>query len=378
MDGLNQQVSRIAAWVSQRRITVQAFPGMAFSTAPEVRTFAALNGALAPLGYSVSQKARVLDCVRAAAEYPEATRPVGPTLADQLIPALRAAAGPFGPTHPWLRPGDWRYAFAAHFDFVIHEGIVGEYPTHPLFAVEFDGAGVHARPAARRRDLAKNRLCAASGLPLVRIDATFLHRRERLSLIEWLAKLWAAYRAEMPQLLVARDAAVQAMPEEQLAAAGWFLLGEYPALDVDWIFQLDHPFPPAREVAERLAARYGFHWSEVAIRPTALFRQRWKVTSSFPPTPALNDRLIERWRCQLSLTGPAGQTTTVQGIANVQSGYPLDEGLVADSWDALLAGRLAYLPAGPWTTAPSVLGKALCIHNTLVEVEHYLRRNDQQ
>lgn len=36
----------------------------------------------------------------------------------------------------------------------------------------------------RRRDQQKNRLCLALGLPLVRINDTFLHRREQLSLIE--------------------------------------------------------------------------------------------------------------------------------------------------------------------------------------------------
>jgi hypothetical protein len=206
--------------------------GVAFSTTPEIRTFAALSGVLAPLGYFISQKARVLDCVRAAAENPEATTPVGATLADHVIPALRKAAGPLGPAHPWLQNGDWSYAFRAHFDFVVHERLVGEYPTHPLFAVEFDGAGAHSRPAARGRDLAKNRLCAASGLPLVRIDDTFLHRRERLSLVEWLARLRAAYRAEMPRLLVERDAEIQAMTKEQVAEAGVGLLMEYPELVV--------------------------------------------------------------------------------------------------------------------------------------------------
>jgi hypothetical protein len=351
---------------------------VAFSTPPEVQTFAALNGALAPLGYSVSQKTRVLDCVEAAGENPEATRLVGSSLADLIVPGLRAAAGPFGPAHPWLRPGDWSYAFRAHFDFVIHEGIVGEYPTHPLFAVEFDGAAAHARPEARRRDLAKNRLCAGSGLPLVRINDTFLYPRERLSLVEWLARLWAAYRVEMPDLLAERNAMVEAMPKEQLKDAGFFLLAEHPDLDVDGTFELEHPFPPAQEVAERLASRYGFRWSWVEVRSATPLRRRWKVTSYIPPVPVLNDGLIERWHCELSLAGPAGQTTKLQGIAEVPRGYPLDEGPVVDSWVALLAGRLPYLPAGPWTTAPSLLGKALCMHNTLVEVERYLRRNDRQ
>jgi hypothetical protein len=146
-----------------------------FSTPPEVRTFAALHDVLAPLGYAISQKARVLDCIQAAAANPQATTPVGPTLGDVLVPALREVAGPFGPTHPWLHKGDWSYAFQAHFDFVVHERLAGAHPTHPLFAVEFDGTQTHASAVAQQRDLRKNRLCAASGLPLVRVDDTFLH-----------------------------------------------------------------------------------------------------------------------------------------------------------------------------------------------------------
>jgi hypothetical protein len=66
---------------------------VAFSTPPEVQTFAALNQALAPLGYSISQKARVLDCVRAAAENPKASTPTGSSLADWIIPGLAVRSG---------------------------------------------------------------------------------------------------------------------------------------------------------------------------------------------------------------------------------------------------------------------------------------------
>ncbi len=96
-----------------------------FSTPPEVRTFAALHDALAPLGYTVSQKARVLDCVQAAAANPQATTPVGPTLGDALVPALREAAGPFGPAHPWLHKGDWSHAFRGE-----RQQLVSHEPVH--------------------------------------------------------------------------------------------------------------------------------------------------------------------------------------------------------------------------------------------------------
>jgi hypothetical protein len=54
-----------------------------------------------------------------------------------------------------------------------------------------------------------------------------------------------------------------------LEAAGLWLLGERPDLDVDLVFRLEHPFPPVRRLAERLAVTYGFQWSEVNafVRP---------------------------------------------------------------------------------------------------------------
>ncbi len=137
--------------------------------APSLRS----KGRWGPLGYSISQKVRVLDVVRAASDSPEITTPVGPSLGDMLMPALRADAGPFCQGHPWLRPGDWDYAFKSHFDFVVHAPLGERHATQPLFAVEFDGPS-HRQRDVRVRDCRKNRLCAASGLPPVRIDDTFL------------------------------------------------------------------------------------------------------------------------------------------------------------------------------------------------------------
>jgi Protein of unknown function (DUF2726) len=326
----------------------------------------------------VSQKTRVLDCVRAAAENPKVSTPVGSSLADFTILGLRELAGPFGPAHPWLEQGDWGYAFRAHFDFVVHEKLDGQHPTHPLFAVEFDGARTHVSIESRRRDLRKNRLCAASGLPLVRIDDTFLHRRERLSVVEWLAGLWAAHRSEMPGLLAERDAEIEAMSEEELEAAGIWLLGERPDLDADLVFRLEHPFPPVRRLAERLALNYGFQWSEVNAFVPDPHQPRWRVASWLPAVPSRTTGLVEHWRCKLWLAGPGGRTAEVQGLADVQWGYPLHEGEIEDGWDAFVGGRLPYLLAGPWTQASYVVGEALCLHNTLIEVEHCLRRESPE
>jgi len=102
-------------------------------------------------------------------------------------------------------PGRLGLAFKAHFDFVVHVPLADRHATRALFAVEFDGPG-HNEPRAMARDVRKNRLCLASGLQLVRVDSTYLYERDRLSLIEWLATLFAAYRRRMPELLAGRDA----------------------------------------------------------------------------------------------------------------------------------------------------------------------------
>lgn len=47
-------------------------------------------------------------------------RAPGPSLGEMLMLSLRQAAGPLEPKRPWLRSGDWDFAFKSHFDFVVH------------------------------------------------------------------------------------------------------------------------------------------------------------------------------------------------------------------------------------------------------------------
>lgn len=85
-----------------------SYPGgtiRAMTTGSEIQTFAALQKALARHGYNISHGSRVLDVIQSAAATPAATRPAGTSLGDVFIPAMREAAGPFGPNHAWLRPG---------------------------------------------------------------------------------------------------------------------------------------------------------------------------------------------------------------------------------------------------------------------------------
>ena len=334
-----------------------------------------LHDALVLLGYGVSQKSRVLDCVEAAAADPGASK-VGPlTLADALTEEFLANAGPFGPDHTWLRSGDWGRAFKMHFDFVVNERHVDKIrPTHPLFAIEFDGRTMHSDLRAKQRDLSKNRLCAASGLPLLRIDDTFLFRRERFSTIFWLAQLWHSYRSRMPTMLAERDKAIDSLSEEEMDSAGEFLLGEHPELDVNYMFELEHPFPAVQSAATRLASSYGFWWFEVS--QDVPMESQWKVVWSRPTTSVRTVGLVERWECELELRGPRGETELISGRADVKIGYPISEDPAdADSWAAIRAQRLPCLPAGPFRAASTYLGKALCRHNALVEIEHYLRRH---
>lgn len=340
------------------------------TTGSEIQTFAALQKALGRHGYNISHGPRVLDVIRSAAATPAATRPAGTSLGDVFIPAMREAAGPFGPNHAWLRPGDWDYAFKSHFDFVVQAPLGERHALHSLFALEFDGPTHEHDRVTRQRDLRKNRLCLASGLPLVRVDETFLHTRDRLTLIEWLAELWAAHRTEMPAMIAERDAEVAEMAAEDLDSVGMDLLLDRPDLDVNLLFRLEHPYPPLRRLAGRLARRYGLSWSEVNAAPE---KPRWRVGSWVPAIPSLVGGLVETWTCEVELRGPAGQNLPVTGMVQLRTGYPISEEPMHDNWNAFFAGRLPFLPAGPFSAAATVLGEALCLHNTLIEIEHAIR-----
>jgi len=346
---------------------------MGFSTHTEQQTLQALTAALEPR-FRVYEKVRVIDCLKATAARPRVSDPVGPTLGTWLLPAMRALAGPFGRNHSWLQAGDWTYALQSHFDFVVHADMDSPNPSHPLFAVEFDGDS-HRRPEVQRRDRRKNRLCAAAGLPLVRIDGGLLARRERVVVVQWLAETWAAYRDEMPRLMAERDAEINAMSDDEFAAHGDFLLLERPDLDVELTFRLEHRFPPVTTAVRRLADRYGFRWPY--LDPTPPETGRWSVRSWADPYSNLSEP-VETWRCELTIAGPSGERT-VSGVANVCTAYELyDEPPPGDRWSLLYAGKLPYLPAGPWHTAPSVLGESLCLHNALLEAERFIRRSSRK
>lgn len=284
----------------------------------------------------------------------------------------------------------------AHFDFVVHDRLDGENPTHPLFAVEFDGRSTHAGPEDHARDRRKNRLCAASGLPLMRIGEEFLHKREQLSTIARLAQLWAYHHEEMPGLLAERDADVDRLPEAERDSP--WLLGEHPELDVNLVFGARHPFPAVSRLAHP-CRRIRFHLA--ARRRRARRRGRCAVGRRvvLSSRTDLKEGLVQLWTCEAMVRGPPGAgvkpasgvrrrrrtedplrgfARMLTGRAQVHTGYPVYDDDRVVGWNKFLRGQLPCLPAGPWTGAPALLGEALSTHNLLVNVGHAIKRDHRR
>src|SRR5262249_27744065 len=84
---------------------------------------------------------------------------------------------------------EFTYALKGHFDFVVAEG-----PGGPArFAVEFDGPTHDTDLDTIHRDLSKNHICQKLGMPFLRIDAGYLRRIGRFTLVGWLTELWFMY-----------------------------------------------------------------------------------------------------------------------------------------------------------------------------------------
>jgi hypothetical protein len=126
----------------------------------EVNTDKALERAAAAAGYRIARKVRVAD----------------------VLPI----------THSGLSNAEYGYALRSHFDWVVTEGD----ERVPQFAVEFDGAS-HETTEAAARDALKDRIAIRFGLPLLRIDGTFLRRVRRRPLLEILVEAWKAWREFM-------------------------------------------------------------------------------------------------------------------------------------------------------------------------------------
>ncbi len=84
-----------------------------------------------------------------------------------------------------LSRAEYSYALRAHFDFV-----VADQDHSTRFAVEFDEAHHDSDPNAILHDSLKRAICEKLGMPLLRIDADYLHRIGQSSLLGWLVEVW--------------------------------------------------------------------------------------------------------------------------------------------------------------------------------------------
>ncbi|HEU0130828.1 MAG TPA: hypothetical protein VFQ85_07540 [Mycobacteriales bacterium] len=260
------------------------------------------------------------------------------------------------------------------FDFVVHDAA-----THrPLFAVEFD----EGEPDPHMFD--KNLLCATAFLGLLRFDARHLHEIEELTLVAWLARRWRAYESAMPGMIADRDADIAAMDPQEFEAAGSFLIGDHPELDVELVFDLEHPYPPLVTIANRLWARHramGTRLREIAQLDLGRDEPRWVIVED-DGLPRLGDELrrhyrhvarVKRWPS----TRDDAPSASFTGMYEVELAYPIGDGpvpSVEEQYAMIFAeGRFPYAmpPAG---VGLSHLGPQVAWYNALREVEQWLDR----
>ncbi len=105
---------------------------------------------------------------------------------DRLLTKVRLADA--------IDVGDWGnphrdFAMRAHLDFLM----VNAAKSEPIFAVEIDGARHKTNQVQRRRDVLKDELCRAAGLPLLRVGSDFARREGSVVLLDYLCE--AYYRS---------------------------------------------------------------------------------------------------------------------------------------------------------------------------------------
>lgn len=129
----------------------------------------------------------------------------------------------------------------ASFDFVVYNK-----ESLPEFVIEFDGPHHSAYIKKRKADLRKNRLCVLAGLPLLRIDDSFLSKYEEISFLNFIVERFVAWRNKI--YIISQEI------EERLSYAASPKDIDYddPWNDPSIIFDISHPFPASVEIAERL------------------------------------------------------------------------------------------------------------------------------
>lgn len=84
---------------------------------------------------------------------------------------------------------EWSMYTTGHFDFVVCHSS----DDVPVFAIEIDGLS-HQSPKQVGLDIIKNRLCAAAGLPLLRLGLDSLDESEQISVLEWILERFLSWQ----------------------------------------------------------------------------------------------------------------------------------------------------------------------------------------
>ena len=87
--------------------------------------------------------------------------------------------------HSGVSDADFSFALKAHLDFLVTDA-----DSNSLFAIEFDGP-THRTETQQKRDRQKDALMERFALPLLRINANYLHRKYRdLDLLSYFIEVW--------------------------------------------------------------------------------------------------------------------------------------------------------------------------------------------
>lgn len=278
---------------------------------------------------------------------------------------------------------DRRFVRNAHFDFTIHT--TGRETV--VWAVEFDGPHHRTDSEQILRDITKNRICALVGLPILRVEDDLLDGIEREATLSWLIRRWLIYKAEMPQLLKDRNRQINEMTSEDWAkneGDDGLLFTHRPDLDVEFVFDLIHPFPPLASIAERLLLEHGILDPEIMMRPSMEFaesateRRRWIINGvSFPePRGHPSSKFHTRYVCSMELS---------PSKPSYREGEPLPEPIaefravhdapvfypVRIGQEDPFEGSPPLLSGPPYEGSPWAIGKDLAYYKALVDVEQW-------
>jgi len=165
-------------------------------------------------------------------------------VAYRVFPCVRLADVINREESEFLSREKFDFLRTAHLDFVVASRL-----TEPVFAVEFDGP-FHDGPEQTKRDILKNHLCKAAGLPLLRIRAGDTEEHERVSLLDYMLERyvsWQREHADLEREIADHVADLSAEDVEEIIEDG----GD-PWLDPTIRFDFRHPFPATRLVRQRL------------------------------------------------------------------------------------------------------------------------------